>query len=69
MRLQVAPAYGVTPKAIRDIWRGHTWAAVTTDLWVRPSFRECSQTVLVTLQSTVTGSRRSLIIYGINASS
>eukprot|EP00291_Cryptomonas_curvata_P020748 CAMPEP_0172165944 /NCGR_PEP_ID=MMETSP1050-20130122/8696_1 /TAXON_ID=233186 /ORGANISM="Cryptomonas curvata, Strain CCAP979/52" /LENGTH=220 /DNA_ID=CAMNT_0012836477 /DNA_START=370 /DNA_END=1029 /DNA_ORIENTATION=+ len=30
---QVAQLHGVTPKAIRDIWHGHTWGAVTADLW------------------------------------
>jgi hypothetical protein len=29
----VAPKYGVTPKTIRDIWRGRTWSQVTMSEW------------------------------------
>jgi hypothetical protein len=33
--VQVAQLHGVTPKAIRDIWHGHSWGGVTANLWVR----------------------------------
>jgi len=29
----IAPKYGVTPKTIRDIWRGRTWIQATQHLW------------------------------------
>ena len=29
----IAPKYGVTPKTIRDIWRGRTWIQATGHLW------------------------------------
>ena len=29
----VAPKYGVTPKTVRDIWRGRTWSHVTMSEW------------------------------------
>jgi hypothetical protein len=29
----IAPKYGVTPKTIRDIWRGRTWIQATEHLW------------------------------------
>eukprot|EP00292_Cryptomonas_paramecium_P033637 CAMPEP_0113705124 /NCGR_PEP_ID=MMETSP0038_2-20120614/26946_1 /TAXON_ID=2898 /ORGANISM="Cryptomonas paramecium" /LENGTH=516 /DNA_ID=CAMNT_0000630073 /DNA_START=232 /DNA_END=1779 /DNA_ORIENTATION=- /assembly_acc=CAM_ASM_000170 len=29
----LAPRYGVTPKTIRDIWRGRTWVHATQHLW------------------------------------
>jgi hypothetical protein len=30
---QVAPKYGVTPKTIRDVWSGRSWAEATRPLW------------------------------------
>lgn len=29
----LAPKYGVTPKTIRDVWSGRTWAEATRHLW------------------------------------
>ena len=29
----IAPRYGVSPKTIRDIWRGRTWLHATDHLW------------------------------------
>mmetsp|Transcript_8021 Transcript_8021/g.18312 ORF Transcript_8021/g.18312 Transcript_8021/m.18312 type:complete len:326 (-) Transcript_8021:14-991(-) len=29
----VAPKYGVTPKTIRDVWSGRSWAEATKHLW------------------------------------
>mmetsp|Transcript_48369 Transcript_48369/g.96855 ORF Transcript_48369/g.96855 Transcript_48369/m.96855 type:complete len:291 (+) Transcript_48369:79-951(+) len=29
----IAPRYGVTPKTIRDVWSGRTWAEATRHLW------------------------------------
>mmetsp|Transcript_130560 Transcript_130560/g.194451 ORF Transcript_130560/g.194451 Transcript_130560/m.194451 type:complete len:351 (-) Transcript_130560:71-1123(-) len=29
----LAPRYGVTPKTIRDVWSGRTWAEATRHLW------------------------------------
>ena len=29
----IAPKFGVTPKTIRDIWRGRTWTQATEHLW------------------------------------
>ena len=29
----IAPKYGVSPKTIRDIWRGRTWLHATEHLW------------------------------------
>jgi len=29
----IAPQFGVTPKTVRDIWNGRTWASVTKHLW------------------------------------
>ncbi|EKX31636.1 hypothetical protein GUITHDRAFT_122181 [Guillardia theta CCMP2712] len=29
----VAPRYGVTPKTIRDVWSGRSWAEATRHLW------------------------------------
>ena len=29
----IAPKYGVTPKTVRDIWRGRTWSQVTMGEW------------------------------------
>jgi len=29
----VAPKYGVTPKTIRDVWSGRSWAEATRHLW------------------------------------
>lgn len=30
---QVAPKYGVTPKTIRDVWSGRSWAEATRPFW------------------------------------
>ena len=30
---KIAPKYGVSPKTIRDIWRGRTWLHATEHLW------------------------------------
>jgi len=29
----IAPKYGVTPKTIRDVWSGRSWAEATRHLW------------------------------------
>lgn len=31
----LAPHYGVTPKTIRDVWSGRTWAEATRHLWTK----------------------------------
>ena len=35
----IAPKYGVSPKTIRDIWRGRTWLHATEHLWTEEERR------------------------------
>jgi hypothetical protein len=47
----LAPKYGVTPKTIRDVWSGRTWAEATRHLWTpeekaqrdRPKAKSCAK--------------------------
>ena len=36
----IAPKYGVSPKTIRDIWRGRTWLHATEHLWTEEDKRQ-----------------------------
>ena len=35
----VAPKYGVTPKTIRDVWSGRSWAEATRHLWTEEEIK------------------------------
>jgi len=35
----IAPKYGVTPKTIRDVWSGRSWAKTTRHLWTDEEIR------------------------------
>ena len=35
----IAPKYGVTPKTIRDVWSGRSWAKTTRHLWTEEETR------------------------------
>jgi hypothetical protein len=35
----IAPKYGVTPKTIRDVWSGRSWAKTTRHLWTDEEMR------------------------------
>jgi hypothetical protein len=37
---KIAPMYGVSPKTIRDVWRGRTWFHATEHLWTQEELRE-----------------------------
>ena len=39
----IAPKYGVSPKTIRDIWRGRTWLHATQHLWTEEDMLYKSQ--------------------------
>ena len=39
---QVAPKYGVTPKTIRDVWSGRSWAEATRPLWTEEEVKRRS---------------------------
>jgi hypothetical protein len=45
----IAPKYGVSPKTIRDIWRGRTWLHATGHLW---SDEEASRPKTAVLKKT-----------------
>ena len=38
----VAPKYGVTPKTIRDVWSGRSWAEATRPLWTEVEIKRRS---------------------------
>jgi len=38
----VAPKYGVTPKTIRDVWSGRSWAEATKPLWTEEEIKRRS---------------------------
>ena len=38
----VAPKYGVTPKTIRDVWSGRSWAEATRPLWTEEEIKRRS---------------------------
>jgi hypothetical protein len=38
----VAPKYGVTPKTIRDVWSGRSWAEATRHLWTEEEIKRRS---------------------------
>ena len=40
MSIPVSKMFGVSPRAIRDIWNRRTWEQATTDLWSLEAFVE-----------------------------
>ena len=38
----IAPKYGVTPKTIRDVWSGRSWAEATKPLWTEEEIKRRS---------------------------
>jgi hypothetical protein len=49
----IAPKYGVSPKTIRDIWRGRTWLHATEHLWTDDDKRQNSSSGSAALHSQI----------------
>jgi hypothetical protein len=49
----IAPKYGVSPKTIRDIWRGRTWLHATEHLWTEEDKKQKSSNGSITPYSQI----------------